>query len=597
MAIRQKNIKENFNLVGVYASAGAYLAAVDKAVAEGMVYYDTTDNVLKCYDGASWKAQGASNVTVGFPAAVALDPKATAPVEIELADATNGVCLTLDQNDTATAKVLVIENAGTGVSIDIQAAQAGTDIQGTDDTWKVTTAGAGSFASVDLANNKPLNLGSSNDVTVKWDGTDLLVDGAAANTAIKVGASNNQDLVIYGATATNLIKFDTDDAALLVSFDGFDLRVQDEDYIKFGDSDDIAVSWDGSKLAVTQATADSGIEFGVNGAGIDLTLFGDTENAYMKWDQSADSLLLVGAKLTVTGAVTIGTDGTGQDAIFYGDTAGDYMKWDQDGNTNGSLLFEDTTIQFAGANVTYGYQISTDAMLIKGTDHANANLILGAAGTNGMDVTFQSITDGDTVKFDAGAKTVTFADVNLVMGEEFIQFYDANVKILSSADGQLDIDADGEVEITTAQVDLNGNLDVSGTSVLAGAVTAQSTITVTTGIQTAAVARTATTLGDGTGVIANGTSVVAITCDSADKLITLPAPTPGNIVYLLPNATGYNLKSSAPATVAINGGTGAAVKSAVGANETVRCVCTSATTWICNKFAVDGTEAKLGAAA
>jgi len=51
-----------------------------------------------------------------------------------------------------------------------------------------------------------------------------------------------------------------------------------------------------------------------------------------------------------------------------------------------------------------------------------------------------------------------------------LQFRDNALKINSSTDGQLDIDADTEVEITTTTVDLNGALDVSGTSTLAGAV-------------------------------------------------------------------------------------------------------------------------------
>ena len=43
-----------------------------------------------------------------------------------------------------------------------------------------------------------------------------------------------------------------------------------------------------------------------------------------------------------------------------------------------------------------------------------------------------------------------------------ILFRDAAIYLNSSADGQLDIDADTEVEITTTTVDLNGILDVSG---------------------------------------------------------------------------------------------------------------------------------------
>jgi hypothetical protein len=61
---------------------------------------------------------------------------------------------------------------------------------------------------------------------------------------------------------------------------------------------DITASWNGTKLLSAQAAANSAIDFGVDGAGIDLVLYGDTASAAVTWDQSADSLILSGvAKL------------------------------------------------------------------------------------------------------------------------------------------------------------------------------------------------------------------------------------------------------------------------------------------------------------
>lgn len=95
-------------------------------------------------------------------------------------------------------------------------------------------------------------------------------------------------------------------------------------------------------------------------------------------------------------------------------------------------------------------------------------------------------------------------------------------------------------------------------------------------------ARTATAAPGGTtGVIADAGMLqfVTVTSDDANKVITLPTPTPGTIVILRNGATGYELRSSAPATVAINGGTGANAESAIAANSMVIAICTSATTW------------------
>ena len=97
----------------------------------------------------------------------------------------------------------------------------------------------------------------------------------------------------------------------------------------------------------------------------------------------------------------------------------------------------------------------------------------------------------------------------------------------------------------------------------------------------AAVARTATVAGATTGTIADAglLQFVAVTASDAAHQIILPTPTPGRIVILYVGATGFKLKSSAPASVAINGGTGAAAVSAVAANMMAVLICTSATSW------------------
>jgi hypothetical protein len=111
-------------------------------------------------------------------------------------------------------------------------------------------------------------------------------------------------------------------------------------------------------------------------------------------------------------------------------------------------------------------------------------------------------------------------------------------------------------------------------------------------------ARTATAAPGGTtGVISDTSTFVTVTCDDANKVITLPAPTPGRVVRIINGATGYELRSSAPATVAINGGSGANAESAIGASVFVEARCVSATAWVVNQYAADGTESKAEAAA
>jgi len=145
-----------------------------------------------------------------------------------------------------------------------------------------------------------------------------------------------------------------------------------------------------------------------------------------------------------------------------------------------------------------------------------------------------------------------------------------------------------------------GTVEVDGATELASTLAVTGAQTNTLGQQNAAVTHVATDDGTGTGTIAAGTSVVSVNADSdANHIIILPAPVIGNVIRLIETATtGYELRTSAPATIGINGGTATNGESAVaGAITVTQCVCVSATNWICNTFDADGDEAKLEAAA
>lgn len=109
-------------------------------------------------------------------------------------------------------------------------------------------------------------------------------------------------------------------------------------------------------------------------------------------------------------------------------------------------------------------------------------------------------------------------------------------------------------------------------------------------------ARTASADGTGTGTIADGTSWVTVTSAGANNIIILPTPTPGTLVILTVGANGYELRSDTPASVAINGGTGANAESAIAATSTVLAMCETATSWRAIEIAT-ATAAAVDAAA
>ena len=119
---------------------------------------------------------------------------------------------------------------------------------------------------------------------------------------------------------------------------------------------------------------------------------------------------------------------------------------------------------------------------------------------------------------------------------------------------------------------------------------------------TDALAITATDDGTGTGQIPVGANFVLVNADSdANHIVTLPAPVVGTIIHITERngaTTGFELRTSDPATIGINAGTGSNAESAIaGAITLVRCVCVSPTNWVATQFGADGTESALTAAA
>ena len=90
--------------------------------------------------------------------------------------------------------------------------------------------------------------------------------------------------------------------------------------------------------------------------------------------------------------------------------------------------------------------------------------------TSGTDitVTFDGESNDGVLKWMEDEDYFEFSDDILVASTEKIQFRDTAIYINSSTDGQLDLVADTEIQLAATTVDLNGNLDVSGSITLGG---------------------------------------------------------------------------------------------------------------------------------
>jgi hypothetical protein len=117
------------------------------------------------------------------------------------------------------------------------------------------------------------------------------------------------------------------------------------------------------------------VTVGVDDTGYDVQFFGATSGAHLLWDESADTLKLVGGAATnLQGTLTVGVDDTGYDVKFFGATSGAYALWDESA---------DLQVFSNGAGVVVGHtaRITSDVaaeMQVHGTAAADATFTIGA---------------------------------------------------------------------------------------------------------------------------------------------------------------------------------------------------------------------------
>ena len=198
------------------------------------------------------------------------------------------------------------------------------------------------------------------------------------------------------------------------------------------------------------------------------------------------------------------------------------FKEDTDNGTNAVTLIGPA----ATADVTVTLPAATDTLVGKATTDTLTNKTITSVVLN-TGVSGSAVLDEDNMASNSATKVATQQSIKayvdaqvdtadslseiLAIGNttggtdiattttDKLQFRDPAIYINSSVDSQLDIVADGKVQIAS-NVDLNGNLDVSGTALVTGVLT-------TTATQVA------------TGGITSGSSIVSDT-DSTDDLGT-----------------------------------------------------------------------------
>lgn len=237
--------------------------------------------------------------------------------------------------------------------------------------------------------------GTAGDVEMRWDGTDFDILAAANNSIIKIGnGTNSFDLWLYGSAAGNYVSWDASANSV---------KLEDNVVFGFGTNTagpgtlgDINITFNGTKLLVAQTTADTDIDWGVDGAGINHKFYGDTASVYMYWDQTNDGLLFAdNAKLIV---------GTGSDDTISHN--GTNTLWT---HTTGDLTIDNTlvtgsTIMLLGTDTT-----ATDFQVQNNSAAALLTVTPGSA-TGGTVVASGLCAKSDTAAAITGVTTISARD-------------------------------------------------------------------------------------------------------------------------------------------------------------------------------------------
>ena len=96
-------------------------------------------------------------------------------------------------------------------------------------------------------------------------------------------------------------------------------------------------------------------------------------------------------------------------------------------------------------------------------------LTFGTGADTDIAITFDGNTSDGVLTWKEDEDYFEFSDDILVASTEKLQFRDTAIYINSSADGQLDLVADTEIQIAATTIDMNGNVDISGTLTVGGA--------------------------------------------------------------------------------------------------------------------------------
>ena len=220
---------------------------------------------------------------------------------------------------------------------------------------------------------------------------------------------------------------------------------------------------------------------------------------------------------TSSGNITIDAAANNTDIIFKGtDATADITMLTLDGSEAGAATFN-SAITGGGLLTTGGNIVIPDAGNIGSASDTDA-IAIGSDGDVTLTQDLELQHDGAILSFGANDE-VTLTHVHdtgiLLNSTNVIQFNDASQNIGAPSATVLDINATDEIELNATLVDLNGNLDVSGSFTLAG--TALTTTAAEINLIDGGTSRGTTALADADGLLINDDGTMRMTTAATVK--------------------------------------------------------------------------------
>ena len=397
---------------------------------------------------------------------------------------------TLDGDSSDLTRTTVISSSNSDSAVDFAA--------GTKDVFVTIPASKLVFEDVNNDATVGRNLTVTGDLTVSGD--DITMGTNTAGNVLVADGTNFNSIAVGDLSAISTVA--ADDVLLAVDTSGGGLKKIARSALVSGLAagtmselvDDTSPQLGGNLDTNSANILIDDAHFIADESGNEQIIFQTTGSAVNQFDVT-NAASGSGPQLSATGSdsnidLNILAKGTGHVTVVGNSTSGT-IQFNCESNTHGQIIRAQphsasaTNIMLLpeGADSTLVSLVSTDTLTNKTLTSPVINT--GTFGTSILPTSADGTTLGSASKefsdlFLADAGTIQFgddqdvtlthvADTGLLLNTTMVvQFRDSAINIGSPDDGDLDINADDEIELNSTLIDINGNVEISGTAVTTG---------------------------------------------------------------------------------------------------------------------------------